>query len=108
MYVTKQDYLNFTGIDLDMELYDGDQVSNKSERFIERVEDFSIKYLSQHFDFDSSMIEESPFLEKFKKGLMVQIEYTIANGWTNTMSDEALYYFRSCGFCNIRKVNAYD
>lgn len=104
MYITNQDYIDFTGVNLEFELYDGDNVNGKVDRFINRVENWCINYLSDNYDFDESMIESTPFMDKFKKGLMCQMSYILNNGWNiSELDPEAYMYFRRCGFCNLRK-----
>lgn len=80
-YVTKDDFRNFSGIDLELELRDKDDTSNKVNIFIRGIENWIETYVQYHtgksYDFLSL---EAAQLEHFKKGILYQIEYVLRNG----------------------------
>lgn len=129
-YITKQDYRSEKGVDLDVELHNLDDASNKSARFIKEVTDWCVDYLKSKFrafDLDYWPDQGDPtdpiLTEKrqslFRKGVMDQIEYLLNNGNlpqhaginidTGFISDvssielsrSAYSRFKLAGFCNI-------
>lgn len=79
-YVTKDDFRNFTGIDLDLELRDKDDTSNKSNIFISQIENWCETYIQYHsaqkIEYASLTTEQQ---EHFKRGILYQMEYVIRN-----------------------------
>jgi hypothetical protein len=80
-YVTKEDFKEFSGIDLELELRDKDDSGNKVVIFIKGIENWIETYIQFHtgkkYDFTQLTSEQ---LEHFKKGLLYQIEYVLRNG----------------------------
>lgn len=82
-YVTKDEFLNFTGIDLDAELKDNGTAidTSKSERFLGRVEMFLMDYIDsnsfRNYDWDSMT---AAMIDSFKKATLYQAEYMFRNG----------------------------
>ena len=124
--VTEMDYLQETGTDLNAELnsivnYDG--VGSPAPLFIYQIENWCKEYLEEHYSFYD--VPSNPkSLKMFKKGVIYQIEYVIANGSLNAnsgyssenntiipkaelrkiaLSDDALRCFRLGGMANIRR-----
>jgi hypothetical protein len=86
-YVTKDDFRNFTGIDLDLELRDKDDTSNKSNIFISQIENWCETYIQYHsaqkIEYTSLTTEQQ---EHFKRGILYQMEYVIRNSDISTDS----------------------
>jgi hypothetical protein len=86
-YITRQDYKDFTGIDLQLELKDNDDASNKVEIFISNIENWCeshIQYATgQKINFTTL---ETDSLQHFKKGILYQLQYVIRNGDVTTDS----------------------
>lgn len=99
--VKKSDYLNFFGINLDMEVPDGDNPNNKSERFIWRVETYCNSLLSK---FNHQDITEEN-IQRYKNGVMFMIYQALKVGIMNLngLTDEAFNEFKLGGFCNVVK-----
>lgn len=87
IYVTKQDYYEWAGIDLALELKGSnyDNISDAVDIFLTRVEGWCLDYLAHHFrvtltdpkDKDGVAIFD---LVAFKKGVLHQIDYLRRNG----------------------------
>lgn len=88
-YVTKDEFLNFTGIDLDEELRDqGTAIdSSKAERFLGKAEMFLMDYIDvnsfRNFEWDHM---NANMLDAFKKAVLHQAEYMFRNGDLTTDS----------------------
>jgi hypothetical protein len=80
-YVSRDDFRNFSGIDLELELRDKDDTSNKVSIFILQIENWCETYVQYHtgkyYDFTALTPEQ---LIHWKRGLLYQIEYVIRNG----------------------------
>jgi len=129
-YITKEEYRKAKGVDLDQELHDLDDASNKSKRFIEDVTDYCEDYLKEKyraFELDSWPDEGDPTdpiltderQHLFREGVIEQIDYLLENGnlaqnaGVNVdlgivtdyskveMSRRALRKFRLAGFANV-------
>lgn len=80
IYVTKQDYFDFSGIDLQVEL-SGTNTDNPSDIvdiFLSRIEDWCLSYLS--FQYNVQPTSDEWDLAQFKKGVLHQIDYIRING----------------------------
>ncbi len=79
-FVTRDDYRNFAGIDLELELKDNDDTSNKVNIFISKIEDWCEAYVQYHsaqkINFATLLPEQ---IEHWKKGILHQIEYVLRN-----------------------------
>ena len=97
--VTKDDYLNAFGIDLDMEIPDGDAPNGKVERYIWRIENYCKGELSRY---KYQEVNEKN-IQRFKNGVMMMIHYSLRAGLANLkgLTDEAFNEFRLGGFCNM-------
>ncbi len=121
--VTKEDYLQYAGLDLDVELTSrvvNDVGDNPSARFISAIENYCKSYLLENYNWDG-IINEGNQLNRYKKGILYQIEHiltygnlTIAEKFVETgqiitkaelnrikMSDMALTEFRLGGMANL-------
>lgn len=80
--VTNDDYLQFSGIDLNAELASGiinDAGDNPAPRFIWGVEDWCKEQLKLDYGWKGDFITEHQ-KNQFKKGVMYQIQYILRNG----------------------------
>jgi len=86
-YITRQDYKDFSGIDLQLELKDNDDASNKVNIFLSQIENWCethIQYVTaQKIDFN---LLEPESLVHFKKGVLYQTQYVLRNGDLTTDS----------------------
>lgn len=86
-YITKEDYLKAKGINLDIEIQNDDNKSNKVKRFIKEVTDWCVDHLRQNYDADELMKDFSLLPEwrqrQFRDGVIEQIEYILNEGWIN-------------------------
>ena len=100
-YVKKEDYLLIKGINLDIELPDDDDPANASNRFIWRVEQKEINYLSSKYFFNAERDLNDKNINKFKLAIIEQIENDITNGKHSEICDNAKLYLRKGGLMNI-------
>ena len=100
-YVKKEDYLLIKGINLDIELPDDDDPANASNRFIWRVEQKVINFLSSKYFFNAERDLNDKNINKFKLAIIEQIENDITNGKHSEICDNAKLYLRKGGLMNI-------
>lgn len=130
-YVTKDEYLMAKGIDLNIELQDDDNHSNKVERFIKDITNFVMDYLAKEYACNeiNRLISNFSNLAEFRRkrfhfGMLEEIEYVLNNGLiqldsginreTGSITDfshlvigtSALREFELGAFCNIQRVGA--
>lgn len=105
MYVTKDDYLKYSGIDLEIELsgMTTDKTANRSEIFIRRIEDWIIQYLQFNYCFNGITN-----VEEYKKAIMYQIDYIryigdidLISAESQKLSPNAYRVLKRIGMCNI-------
>ena len=131
--LTKEEYLQHTGIDLDAELtaYVVNDLEDEltAPRFIWGIEDWLKHYVYDHYDNDVKILYDNyPFTEhqikEFKKATIAQIQYYLQNGTISndsgynvdtkqivdydyleriSISPEARMHLRSAGLCNLRR-----
>ena len=118
MYITKKDYFDKRGIDLEIELKGSvtDNTSKKVEIFISQTEEWLINYLASKYDFNEGMILATALQESaFKKAVIYQIDYIRRNGnlsvdsenTKQAMSPDAYNVLYNAGFCNILRGCVY-
>lgn len=122
-YITKEDYLFEKGVDLELELQDDDNHSNKIQRFIREVTNWCVEYLVTNYDCNEllGLFSNLPEWRQkwFRDGVMEQIEYVLNEGWLNKdsglnrdlgtivkleqvqLSRTAYQKFKLGAFCNI-------
>lgn len=129
-YITKQEYRQWKGVDLDVELRDLDDPSNKARRFIRQITDWCVDLLRDDYrayELDAWPDEGDPtdsiLTEKrqrlFREGVADEIEYILGNGDLRQhaglnidtglitdvskieLSRSARRKFHLAGFCNI-------
>jgi len=129
-YITKEEYKAAKGVDLDIELLEDDDSTNKADRFIRQWTDWCADYLIS--EYRASILEEWPISGEpcprllteerqrlFREGCIEQMEYILSNGDVTkssginreigTVSDykgvelcrAAARKFRLAGFMNI-------
>lgn len=80
-YVTKDQYREFSGIDLGLELRDLDDTSNKVNIFINSIENWCETFLAYHSTRELKLDEiTAEQLAHFKRGVMYQIQWILRNG----------------------------
>lgn len=123
--VTNDDYLQFSGIDLNIELSSrivNDVGDSPAPRFIYGIEDWCKDYLLFGYSWNGELINERQ-KNLFKKGVMYQIQYVLRNGNISNdsgynastglivsrdelekigLSSNAFKCFRMAGLANIR------
>ena len=123
--VTKENYLDYSGVDLDVELTArsvNDYGDSPIYRFIGAIENWCNNYLLDNYAFDG-LIQAGNQYKRFKKGVILQIEHiltygnlSVAEKFVETgqiitlaelnrvkMSEAALREFRMGGLANIRR-----
>ena len=123
--VTKEDYMEYSGVDLDVELASravNDLGDNPSERFINAIENWCKSFLMENYSWDG-IVNSGNQYNRFKKAIMYQIEHiltygnlSIAEKFVETgqiitaaelskinLSDSALTEFRLGGMANFRR-----
>lgn len=88
-YVTKDEFKEYSGIDLDTQLKDDDNPSNKAEAFLNRIEVRMEAFLNAEF-FRNVDVEFKKFTDfqkqHYKYALMEQAIYILRNGDISTDS----------------------
>ena len=125
-YVSRDEYLEAKGVDLQEEIQDNDNKSNKVATFVKDLTNFIMGELVKRYicnDLNTNVSEFSSLVEfrrkRFHKGMIEQIEYVLNNGllhqdsgvnqetgiildYSNIIiSDSAFNEFWLGGFCNI-------
>lgn len=103
--VKASDYLNYFGINLHLEIPEGDEPNNAVERYIWRVENYCNNQLAryQHQDITPNNIV------RYKVGVLLMIYHSLKVGFENLngLTEEAFREFRQGGFCNVPKGEVY-
>lgn len=112
MYVTKDEFLKFSGLDLELEFKNGNyDIDDSVEMFINKVETSAIEILKDRYENYNMEDKINNHLAKFKEGMMWQIEYILNHGelYNNAEADPSKYLsptavmvWRNIGMCNIR------
>lgn len=120
IYLTQQDYLDFSGINLSLELQSAnyDNPSDMVDIFLKRVEDWGLDYLFMKFGVNTSYPldkNDDPIfdVDAFKKGLLHQIDYLRRNGDLSiqainqapTLAPNAYMVWKNAGMCNVAHKN---
>ena len=124
-YVTRDEYLEVKGVDLNIELQDDDNHSNKVNRFIQDITNFVLDHLVMEYNCNELNRQFNDFEDlaefrrrRFHYGMMEEIEYVLSNGLIQldsginretgaildlsglVIGSSALKQFRLGGFCN--------
>jgi len=81
--ITKTDYFEFSGIDLDIDFKksSSDNPSRAVEIFISRIENWCMNYLKTYYFWDGETDDlEADELAYYKQGLLHQIDYVRRHG----------------------------
>jgi hypothetical protein len=120
IYLTQQDYLDFSGINLSLELQGSnyDNPSDMVDIFLKRVEDWCLDYLFMKFGVSTTYPkgeDKLPIFDAvaFKKGLLHQIDYLRRNGDLSIqavnqapeLAPNALMVWKNAGMCNVAHKN---
>ena len=128
-YITQQEYLMTKGVDLNIEIQDDDNHSNKVYRFIKDMTDFVLDYLAKEYACNelNRLTHEFSDLAEFRRkrfhfGMLEQIEYVLNNGLIHldaginretgaimdfsqlVIGSSAMRQFQLGAFCNIQRV----
>ena len=114
-FITKDDFLKFSGKDLDLEFKNGNyDISDAVPMFIEWVETVAINLLIDRYDNVNIDDKIQNNLIAFKQGMCWQIQHILDNSelYLSTfeekryLNDVALSIWRNIGLCNIRRYGA--
>lgn len=130
-YISQDEYLQSKGINLNIEIQDDDNKSNKVRRFIKDMTDYVLNYLVINYACNelNTMIHDFSELAEFRRkrfhrGMIEQIEYVLNNGliamdsgidkktgaildFSNvTIGMSAYQEFKLGAFCNIQRIGA--
>lgn len=112
MYITKDDFLAFSGKDLELEFRNGNyDIKDPVPMFIKRVETAVIELLKDRYDNDDIETKINNNLDKFKEGMLWQINHILDNSelylsdfnQQRYINDIAFAIWRNIGLCNIRR-----
>ena len=99
MFITKDDYLKFDGIDLDIEMPDDDNSKGKVDRFINEVEMFVFNYLRKH-NFTREDVNENN-IQDVKFALLYQVRRFLKEGRDNILDPMAWEQLHIAGIVNV-------
>ena len=114
-YITKDDFLKFSGKDLELEFKNGNyDVKEPVPIFINRVETVAIELLKDRYDNNNIEEKINANLEKFKEGLCWQINHILDNSElylsefdkNKYLNDIAITIWKNIGLCNLRRFGA--
>lgn len=128
-YISVEEYLIEKGVDLNTELQDDDNKSNKVNRFIKDITNFVLDYLTKEYLCNELNRLNSDFSDlaewrrkRFHFGMLEQIEYVLNNGLVQIdaginrttgqimdfsniqISTSAMRQFQLGAFCNIQRI----
>ena len=111
-YITKDDFLKFSGKDLELEFKNGNyDIADPVPMFIKRVETVAIALLKDRYDNVNFEEKVNNNLEKFKEGMLWQINHILDNSELylsdynekKYINDVSLAIWISIGLCNLRR-----
>ena len=103
-YVNKDEFLKFSGLDLEVEFANGNfDIDEMPQVFINRVEDNAIAVLKNNYDNENFDNIVNKFLNEFKKGMCYQILDKLKHGETLTLDKTAKTIWTNIGLCNLRR-----
>lgn len=97
MRVTKEDYFNYSGLNLELEFKGTatDNPSNYVNIFIKKVETFVVDYVTLNYSYDN--FNE----EVVKKAILEQIDYVLLNNFDDKLCAKAKMTLKLGGMGNI-------
>ena len=88
-YVNKDEFLKFSGLDLEVEFANGNfDIDEMPQVFINRVEDNAIAILKNNYDNEDFENKVNMFLDEFKKGMCYQILEKLKRYRNNDLTEE--------------------
>lgn len=99
MIITKSDYLQFDGIDLDIELPDDDNEKGKVDRFLNEVELFFFNKL-RIYGFRREDVNERN-IQDVKFALLYQVRHFLKEGRDNVLDEMAWNQLHLAGIVNV-------
>lgn len=99
MFITKDDYLHFDGLDLDVELPDDDNAKGKVDRFINEVEMFVFNDLRK-YGFKRENVNEKNS-QDVKFALLYQVRRFLKEGRDNVLDPMAWNQLHNAGIVNV-------
>ena len=105
LYLTKEEYFKYRGINLEIELKNSatDNPSNAVEIFLQNVQDDVIMYMDLHYFVDVNNLDA----EVMKKALIHQVDYLRRNGDLSLDSDNNTGYVLAPKAYTVLKMNGY-
>lgn len=108
-YVNKDDFLEFSGLDLEIEFANGNyDVDDMPDIFIKRVQNDFINILKSNYPFFKNKMalncNEFETLEErngFKQALLEQILFVLKTGKTNEISPNAYNALKACSLISL-------
>ena len=103
-YVTKDLYLEFAGIDLDLELKDSnyDNPTLKSKIFLGNVQKWLYKYMT--YRFETSQYETDWDDDVFTEALLWQVKYILKFGEDDNLAPMAYKVLRNSAMANRKRI----
>lgn len=103
-YVDKDEFLKFSGLDLDIEFANGNyDIEDMPNVFINRIEENAIAYLKDHYDNEDFETKVNLNINDFKKGMCYQIYEKLKYGEKPTINLTAKSIWTNIGLCNLRR-----
>jgi hypothetical protein len=118
--ITSKDVLENLGVNLDFELKNDDNPSNRVQLFLNTMDDWCRIYLKKNYGVNDVIEDLATWrIDYYKKGLLKQIEYVLRNGKTTidngfiretglivnfdnvALGHDAYMQFWAGAFCNI-------
>lgn len=99
-YITKENYFQFSGIDLLLELKAGysDNPSKRADIFLKNVQTYMYQYMVNRFNIEDWELNWDD--DTFKEALLWQTKHTLDNGEETGLSETAYYILRQHGMAN--------
>lgn len=110
--ITRDDYLKFSGIDLEQELKNNYDIKDPVNMVINRIETTAEEMLKDNYENSNFEYKVAQNKEKYRQGMLWQINYIIQNGELYNMVDAnpnvylspiARTIWRNIGLCNLRR-----
>lgn len=118
--IAKTDYLQHSGINLDLEFLSGtlDDGTSGAEKFLKNLSIDMWDYLKSHYQFDEALFEKMTqqdvnIVTRYKRALCLQVDYVLKSGdamanhevmnsGVREISPRAYQIFKMLGLCNLQ------
>ena len=97
-YITKEEFLIYSGINLELELPKSDDEGNKANRYIHQVELFVLGQLNPYEKQEVNDLN----IGYIKLAIVEQLVYSLSNT-NDVLCEKAKNWLRKGGFMNIRR-----